>query len=89
MLGIETLLRRFVQGAQQGEPADAGLIEAAQLQLRELENDRVCYAEQIDQARATCTDELEIDDDPLISASDDGVWVQSWTYVPIEKPSEE
>lgn len=30
MLGIETLLRRFVQGAQQGEPADAGLIEAAQ-----------------------------------------------------------
>ena len=87
MLAIEMLLRHLVYDLQTGSPPSDVMLEAAQLQLRELENDRVFYAKQIDQARATCTDELEIDDEPLISASNDGVWVQSWTYAPIEKPS--
>lgn len=34
-------------------------------------------------ARATyCSDDLEIDDAPVLSRGDDGAWVQAWVWVP-------
>lgn len=39
----------------------------------------------IDRARELyANDDLEIDDDAVISASDDGCWVQAWVWVPTE-----
>lgn len=44
--------------------------------------ERKGYEAQIDQAREQTTDNLEIDDDPVLSPSDDGVWVSAWLWVP-------
>ena len=41
----------------------------------------------VEQARSTyCTDEIEIDDQPVLSVADGGVWVSAWVWV--ETPDE-
>ena len=39
------------------------------------------YAPHIASARNSETDDLEIDDLPLLSPTDDGCWVSAWIYV--------
>jgi hypothetical protein len=41
---------------------------------RQLARDRYCTS-----------DDIEIDDDALISVGDTGFWVQAWVYVPTEE----
>lgn len=45
---------------------------------------RSSYADEIEEARAQCDDDLEIDDDPVLSEGEDGVWVSAWVFVAIE-----
>lgn len=47
------------------------------------------YAREIELARVNTNDDFEIDDNPIISAADDGVWVSSWIWVPIPEDDEE
>lgn len=51
--------------------------------------DRDTYASQIDSARQRQTDDLEIDGDPVVSVSDDGVWVSAWVFVPLAEGGDE
>lgn len=30
------------------------------------------------------SDDIEIDDDAVLSETDDGVWVQAWVWIPFE-----
>lgn len=47
--------------------------------------DRERFAAEIAKARGKYTsDEVEIDDNPLVSVTDDGVWVNAWVWVPRE-----
>ena len=67
---------------------DPKLKEAAaalRLSIRERRTDRATYAEQIEKARGQTSDDLEIDDNPEVSAGDDGVWVQAWVWVPARR----
>lgn len=48
------------------------------------------YAEQIEEARGVTNDELEIDDNPMVSpGGDPGVWVSAWVWVEMPEPEEE
>lgn len=42
------------------------------------------YAAQVD-----TDDDLEVDDKPLFSASDEGVWVAAWVHIPHPDKAEE
>ena len=42
---------------------------------------RLAYADEIAEAREQATDELEIDDLPVLSEGEDGVWVSAWVWV--------
>ncbi len=45
--------------------------------------DRERFAAEIEKARqGYATDDLEIDDNPLVSVTDDSVWVAAWIRVP-------
>ena len=49
--------------------------------------DRQAYASEIEKAREKyATDEVEIDDDPVTSAGDEGVWVSAWVWMPYDGP---
>lgn len=50
--------------------------------------ERDACAREIALAREQATDELEIDDDPVLSRGDEGCWVSAWIWVPGE-PEEE
>lgn len=44
--------------------------------------EREVYAGTIESARNTyCNDEINIDDDAMVSVGDDGVWVEAWVWV--------
>lgn len=46
---------------------------------------RATYAAEIQSVRdGLADDDLEIDDSPLLSPADDGVWVNAWVWVPKE-----
>ena len=51
--------------------------------------DQANCAEDIKRARELATDDLEIDDEPMVSVSDRGVWVNAWVWAPApaEEPS--
>lgn len=53
--------------------------------LRELST----YADEIEAARAECNDDLEIDDNPICSANDEGVWISAWIWVPFPEPEDD
>ena len=49
---------------------------------------RSAYAAEIAEARTRCNDECEIDDYPVLSESDAGVWVSAWLWVAIDPEKE-
>ena len=66
---------------------DPKLKEAAatlRLSIQERRADLAIYAEEIERARDQANDDLEIDDNPEVSAGDGGVWVQAWVWVPLQ-----
>ena len=67
-------------------PPDASDVRVAQFTAAITEcTDAVAEAQTlrnyIDQAREQTNDDLEIDDSPLTSAGEDGVWVAAWVHV--------
>lgn len=49
------------------------------------------YAAQIEGARdkyTVGTDDIEIDESPILSVADDGVWVSAWVWLPLEDDEE-
>ena len=73
----------------EGAPANAELLAAlkgcdAAIKEREI------FAPQIAQAREeSCCDDIEIDDDPVLSVADDGVWVSAWIWIPTPERAQE
>ena len=61
-------------------------VNALAVHLVQLAQDRAAYADAIEDARKAYAqnsdDDIEIDDDPLISDGDDGTWVSAWVWVP-------
>lgn len=45
------------------------------------------WRQQARQAWCVTHDNIQIDDDALISETDEGVWVNAWVWVPKEKES--
>lgn len=63
----------------------AGLTQGEILNLLSELGDASHYAGAIATAREETTDDLEIDDKPLVSpGADNGVWVSAWVWVPLE-----
>lgn len=46
------------------------------------------YGAEIAEAREQCDDDLEIDDAPLVSPAENGVWVSAWIWVASPEPEE-
>jgi hypothetical protein len=60
-------------------------IAAADLAIHE----RAVYHDEIEEARLGCDDELEIDDEPVLSVADgEGVWVSAWIWISTPEPDE-
>lgn len=54
-------------------------------QYDEAVTEREAYAKAIQLAREQyVNDDINIDDDAMVSVGDEGVWVEAWVYVPIE-----
>jgi hypothetical protein len=64
---------------------DSGGLAAAVRELSAfldgIEADRVDYAEAILKAVHHCPDNVDVDDDPIVSAGEDGAWVSAWVFV--------
>jgi len=66
-----------------GDPAAMEKAREARKRIEEMKAEMLGCRSLIDQARSTYTnDELEIDDNPIVSESDEHVWVSAWVYVP-------
>ena len=79
MLRLETLAREIVQGW--GTPGNNARALAMEELLKEMGTNRVDFEKEIEEARLQTNDDLEIDDEPLLSVADDGVWVSAWIWV--------
>jgi hypothetical protein len=71
------------------EPEGMQKLESALGRVDSALEDQANCAEDIKRARELATDDLEIDDDPMVSVGDRGVWVNAWAWVPApaEEPS--
>ncbi|TJY57142.1 hypothetical protein E4T66_17170 [Sinimarinibacterium sp. CAU 1509] len=57
-------------------------LEAAKRSIESIHADRATRTLHIEQARKDyCTDDIEIDDEPIVSVGDGGVWVNAWVWV--------
>lgn len=82
MLTTELLARAVVETWETGDLA--GAVRALDQHLTELTAERAAHAAQIEWALRHQTDEFEIDEDPVVSVGEAGVWVSGWMYVPME-----
>jgi hypothetical protein len=87
MLKIETLARELVESLNDDGDilcytrAEAALA-ALTAHLAELEANRGAFADDIQAARdERADDDTEIDDEPLVSPSENGTWVRAWVFV--------
>lgn len=67
------------------------LLNGAVAKVKDAQEERKAYADEIKLARAhdKVDDDLEIDDDPVLSVADDGVWVSSWIWIRIDAEDDE
>ena len=65
-----------------GKPAAMQELQTALGRVDSALEDQANCAEDICRARELATDELEIDDEPMVSVGDRGVWVNAWVWVP-------
>lgn len=83
---LEQLIRQVCAETENPSPAMLEL----QTELAELTDQRLAHEMTIEAARSNyATDDIEIDDDPLLSIADEGVWVSAWVWVPTESEPEE
>lgn len=87
-MSLKELAKAVVEAsAQSGDLAAA--IKALAEELRSLEQLAQAHEETINTARRiyceSCDDDIELDNEPIISEADDGVWVAAWVWVSIEE----
>ena len=86
MLLIEQLATKVVE--QQGRDSLATAIDLLAKHLAELKQERLNHEGTISAAQSNYADpsnnDIEIDDEPMLSIADDGVRVSAWVWVPIE-----
>jgi hypothetical protein len=76
--------RGYVERCGVGLEEDKKIAEALDKAIADAKQaitDRERFEGQIDAAREVCDDDLEIDDDPVTSEADGGVWVSAWIWV--------
>ncbi len=83
---LEQLARDVITAWESGDPAHAiGSLEAY---LQRVDAERSAHDLTIEAARSNYTwnadNDIEIDDTPLLSIADEGVWVSAWVWVPID-----
>lgn len=85
MNNIERLARKICAEAVY----PTGTMLELQEVLAELAQHRLDHELTIEAARNNYgNDGIEIDDEPLLSIADEGVWVSAWVWVPIEGEDE-
>lgn len=89
MLALEAAAREVVAKWENGDLAQA--VRQLDAALKEIDQGRLDHEETIETARRThVSDDLAIDEEPLVSAGEKGIWVSAWVFVPIEEqPSED
>jgi len=81
---IEALAKNVVE-ARRNRANLTQAIDALSAYLAESAQERLDHEETIAAARNNyCTEDIEIDDEPMVSIGDEGVWVAAWVWVPIE-----
>ena len=65
------------------------LADRLEKERKEQRQDLIDYADVIEQARdkyaLPSDDDLEIDDEPVLSKGDDGIWVNAWVWIRTRK----
>lgn len=73
---------RLAQAVIDGDPEAATIAARLQASLKEMKRETQTHKRLIEKARDIHTnDEVEIDDKPILSVADEGVWVNSWVWV--------
>lgn len=65
-----------------GKPTAMQELQTALSRVDSAFDDQAACSGEIQRAREVATDELEVDDEPMVSVSDQGVWVNAWVWVP-------
>lgn len=82
MLKIEHLARELVAKVATMPYVDPAHYEALKKELDAATQNRTVHARTIEAAREKhATDEVEIDDDVLLSIGDEGMWVSAWVWI--------
>lgn len=56
---------------------------ALETRLNEIAAEREAYADEVDRAHDIHgSDDVSVDAEPILSVSDEGVWVSAWVWVP-------
>ena len=83
---LETLARDVIAAWESGDPAHA--IDSLEAYLQRVDDERSAHDLTICAARSNYEDssdhDVEIDDKPLLSIADEGVWVSAWVWVRTE-----
>jgi len=86
MLLIEQLATHVVERWERHDLAEA--VRNLVKHLDELKQERLDHGLTIGAARSNYAlrsdDNIEIDDEPMLSIAGNGVWVSAWVWVPIE-----
>lgn len=73
---------RLAQAVIDGDPAAALIAANMQANLSGMSREIKAYKRLIEKARDIHTsDDVEIDDQPILSIADEGVWVNAWVWV--------
>jgi hypothetical protein len=79
------VLRSIETGLAEAPDAEVKALKSAVEGCREAIDERETFAAEIEAAREEYTQDtscsVEIDDDPVLSVADDGVWVSAWVWV--------
>ena len=72
------------------DPKARLLLERALGEIDEAQRERDAYGEEIAEARDRyADDECEIDDEPLVSVADEGIWVSAWVWIAFPTEAED
>lgn len=86
-IGIINDAELLAQAVLDGDSAAASAkADAVKRQIAEMREEITAHEGTIECARSNyANDEVEVDDVPLLSVAEDGVWVSAWVWVPIEQ----
>ncbi len=86
MLLLEQLATDVVKRRDKDELA--GAVARLAKHLSDLKLDRLEHEGTINAARSNYAEpsdnDIEVDDEPMLSIADEGVWVSAWVWVPIK-----